>query len=99
MSDRKLLRTNLGLNFSEGARLLWLKMQRKGWSQTDLAGKLETSSGVVCRWLYGDRRPTLEFALVIQRVLGIAAGLWHAKPVTKFVLPANDARPRTGTDG
>lgn len=81
-------RTELGESFSEGARLLWLAMQERGWSQGQLTKALEAKPGMVSRWLYGDTKPGWDWAEKIREVVGIAFDAWAMKPTASFVPPA-----------
>lgn len=60
-------------------------LERRGWSQTDLAERLGVSTAAVSRWLSGERTPSLEMAFRIEELLGIPAETWRPE--------------RTGTDG
>lgn len=53
-------------------------LNERGWTQNELARQLETSSAVVSRWLTGQRRPELEMAVRLQRLLGISVESWIA---------------------
>lgn len=48
----------------------------RGWNQTELSEQLGVSTGVVSRWLKGQRVPCWSSALKIERLLGIPARLW-----------------------
>jgi transcriptional regulator with XRE-family HTH domain len=88
MARQPLHRTRLGSKFSEGARLLWQTMEARGWTQVELAAELEVDSGLVSRWLYGERVPGREMALRIEEKLGIDPKFWGQKPTIAFVPPA-----------
>jgi transcriptional regulator with XRE-family HTH domain len=88
---RRLLRTVKGKDFSEGARRLWLALERKRLSQLDAGSLLGTDGATVCRWLYGERRPSLEFAFKIEKLFRIDAKLWLDEPTEAFEFPG--ARP------
>ena len=91
---RRLTRTTLGPSFSEGARLLWGVLLRRGLSQVDLAAMLRDPNGVpvkqstVNRWLYGERRPSLGIVVQFADLFRIPARAWSLKPSRRFVLPA-----------
>lgn len=87
-STMKQFRTNFGPRFSEGARLAWLGMQRRGWSQSVLQEKLHCTGGLVTRWLYGDRVPSVRWATEIERLLGVRVAKWAEPASVAFVLPA-----------
>jgi transcriptional regulator with XRE-family HTH domain len=100
--SRRLYRDHLGPKFSEAARLVWLAMAERGWSQSDLARELETDTENVCRWLYGDRRPTRPFDRRFRVLLGVDESLWDADPTEPFTPPALEQRTAlqaTGTEG
>lgn len=79
----------LGTHFSEGSRRLWSAMKERGWKQTDLARALgKKNTGIVNRWLYGDRRPDRNSALLLQKTLGIEVTLWDAEPSEPFTVPS-----------
>lgn len=109
MKARKGHRTELGPYFSEGARLAWLALDKRGWSQADLQRRLKGRArpdgtslplrpGVVSRWLYGDRRPSTDALVQLEHVLGVPVTAWLRPPLRKFSPPHAEAK-RTGTDG
>lgn len=81
-----MFRAALGPHFSEGARRLWAVVDVLG--RSSVARTLGVQSGVVGRWLYGDRRPSIECAAKIERELRIPARLFAAAPLEPFVPPA-----------
>lgn len=92
-------RTELGPKFSEGARLLWVEMDKRDWSGFRLGNELGLASGQVVRYLYGDRVPVLELAMKIKDVLGIEPESFTHPPSTLFVPPAaREELAPTGTD-
>ena len=88
---RKLYRSELGAHFSEGARQLWIVLQRAKETQDGAGARLHVSRGYVCRILYGDFCPGLDLCLRMQKEYGINPGLWLKKPKSVFIPPA--ARP------
>jgi transcriptional regulator with XRE-family HTH domain len=52
------------------------ELARRGWTQGELARRLGTSSGVVCRWLTGERLPGLDLALRVESLLGVDPKHW-----------------------
>lgn len=72
-------------------------------TQSDLRRALRTRSGgdvavgTVGRWLYGDRIPTVDYVLQIQKLFGISPLAFKKKARGHFILPA--LRKKTGTDG
>lgn len=85
---RKLTRTGVGPHFGEAARLLWIELFTRGWSQSFAAQSLGIARGFFSRILYGDQKAGRELALRIEARLGIAPALWDAPPREPFVLPA-----------
>jgi len=45
-------------------------------SQSELALRLGVRRSTVCRWLSGERKPSLEMALRLKAVLGISPDTW-----------------------
>jgi ribosome-binding protein aMBF1 (putative translation factor) len=90
--SRRPHRTELGNHFSEGARLLWLAVAARDGSQTVLAHEIHVGVAVLNRWLYGERKPSRQFAAIIEARLGIPASAWDAKVRGRFVLPAVAAK-------
>lgn len=88
MASKKRTRLDKGDKFSEGSRLLWLALRKRGvnasQARTILGCKHE---GTVDRLLYGDRRAGLELALNIEKHFAVPASAWHAEPKKPFELP------------
>lgn len=81
-------RTTLGDRFTEGARRMWLELDKRSWQQSDLSAFLEEPLAKVHTWLYGDAIPVLKSALNIQKKLGIDPLLFAKDPVRPFQPPA-----------
>ncbi len=87
-------RTTLGKQFSEGARLAWLALAKRGWTASDLRERMTGTSGeilgvgVADRMLYGDSLPSLLSATQIEKLLGVPSAAWTRPPSRSFVLPA-----------
>jgi ribosome-binding protein aMBF1 (putative translation factor) len=81
-------RTTLGERFTEGARQLWVTLDKKSWQQLDLANFLGEPLAKVHTWLYGDAVPVLQAALNIEKKLGIEPSLFARKPYRPFQPPA-----------
>jgi hypothetical protein len=54
---------------------------------TESRKKKKRNTGVVIRWLYGDRTPDRDFSLLLQGRYGIDAGLWSKRPEEPFTPP------------
>lgn len=94
----------LGDHFSEGARLLWVALESRGWSQGQMAKAISAKGGVVPRWLYGDTKPSWTWAVTLRETFEIPLEAWTMQPTEPFVPPAarsehaaNDAALPTGT--
>ena len=61
---------------TRGPKLLERALARKGWSQGDLERELGAGDAVVSKWINGVRTPGLEYALKIERLLGVPAESW-----------------------
>lgn len=94
--SRLLQKARLGRHFTEGARQLWLVVLGKNWSQRELARQVAEASGkktkhnrsaLMSRWLYGERKPTLHYVLILQELLNIDPALWEKPPVEPFTPP------------
>ncbi len=57
-----------------------LAMEAKGWRGADLADAIGVDRATPHAWLWADRKPDLEKAVVIERVLGIQVELWTVPP-------------------
>ena len=82
-------RTFLGPKQTEGARLLRLARERKGWSIGLLAQQLGITTGACFRILWCDGLPDFEEASKIEDVLGIKMRLWAAAPKKEIEIIAN----------
>ena len=72
----------MGPHTSAGVALLWRALQKRGWSQGDLARFLGVHSGHVNRWLHGDRKPGRKPAGMLEEHLGVPMGSWD-EPLSK----------------
>lgn len=63
-------------------------MANRGESQTELTKVLAMPLGQLSKLLYGDRKPGLKWAAVIEAKLGIVMPLWSKDPEHPFVPPA-----------
>lgn len=55
---------------------LKVALERKQWSQVDLAIKLGVNKSAVCRFVNGTKVPTLGVAVCIEELLGIPVAHW-----------------------
>jgi len=81
-------RRHLGPRFSEGARLLWTKLERLGLTAADVRREVRASSGLVEMWLYGEKVPRIEYAGRLNEKFGIPVHKWVEQPKRSFVPPA-----------
>jgi transcriptional regulator with XRE-family HTH domain len=84
----RLSRQTLGAKFNEGARLLWLALLSRGWSQFAATHELGLGKGQLSKILYGDQRPGRAKAEKIKVKLGIHPTLWDRAPAEPFSPPA-----------
>ncbi len=60
-------------------------LEAHGLSQGAFARRLGVKSGVVCRWVSGQRVPTVHYALAIERETGgaVPVSAWEEKPAPR----------------
>ncbi len=68
------------VGLSEGAVRMKAALVDRGWTQNELARRLGTSSGLMSRWLNGDRTPDRSSAVQIEKLLGIKPELFDRLP-------------------
>lgn len=68
--------------------MLRRRLRELGWSQAEFAARVGASPSQVCRWLSGDRTPSLKHGLAVERATGVRASAWVSTPSA-----------RTGTEG
>ena len=54
---------------------LRVELDKRGWTQNELAKKLGVNSGTLSRWL-GGRTPPLRVLLWIESELGVSPSMW-----------------------
>lgn len=81
-------RKHIGAHFSEGARLLWEKIDQLRITAEDVRRGVGAGSGVVQWWLYGDKRPGIVYAQRLEESFGVPMVAWTQEPTAKFVPPA-----------
>lgn len=64
---------------TKGTEATWEAMRARGWRPCDVARQLGCHSGLVCRWLHGQRIPRVEWAEKIERLLGVDVRLWAVR--------------------
>lgn len=84
----KLNRTELGPLFSEGARLLWLAIQREGLLSAPAAAEVGADSSLFHRWLYGERKPGRTHGNALSERFGVPSDSWDMEPSEPFAPPA-----------
>ncbi len=92
MSNLKGTRT-LGDRQSEGLRRLRLAMESRGWRARELAEAIGVDKATPHAWLWGDLKPDMEKASVIERVLSIPIVLWTLPPEKPIPLPGEQRSP------
>jgi hypothetical protein len=77
MTTRRTPRRAVGPKFSEAARRLWAEAEsRFDGNQAALAESVGATSGMLSKWLWGDRKPSLRYGSRIETELGIPVALW-----------------------
>ena len=87
-TTKRSYRTQLGQFFSEGSVLLWKATGRYEGGREELTRKLGIARGMLSTWLYGDRRPGIDKAVMLAKVLKIPVAAWLAVPSEPFSPPA-----------
>lgn len=88
VTTKRLYRTELGDQFNEGARLLWLALLARSETQADIKKRLGCSAGRASRWLYGVQRPGAVWIAKIEENYGVPAISWGQPPSEQFSPPA-----------
>lgn len=87
-------RTDLGSQFSEGARQLWLYSAANGITLNAMNWKAEFATARMYMYAFGDHLPNLHSAFRIKDLFGIDPRLFITKPKRPFVVPiTRPARP------
>jgi plasmid maintenance system antidote protein VapI len=81
-------RLTIGPHFSEGTRLLWEEIEKRGGNVSTVRKILDMPRDRMSRLLYGDRRVTFDQSQKCMSLLGIPTDSWWEKPKSKFELPA-----------
>lgn len=83
-------RRALGPHFNEGARLLWLALDKAGDSvrEIDRLTSATQAVGSSIRWLYGDGRPGTGARVKLEERYGVPILAWDQPPTAPFVVPA-----------
>lgn len=91
-------RTTLGTKYSEAARLLWEHAVERHWTHADLSRylgseRVKCNTGMLSRWLWGDRKPSRQWAARIQKkIKKIKLDLWDAAAVALTLPVSNTPR-------
>jgi hypothetical protein len=80
-------RARLGRYFSDGARQLWLLLLKGTLTLEDVGRVGSWSRGAAHHWLYGDRRPSIKAALVLEKFFRIPIAAWAKAPRRPFRVP------------
>lgn len=80
-------RARLGRYFSDGARQLWLLLGKGTLTLEDVGRVGSWSRGTAHHWLYGDRRPGLRAALLLEKFFRIPVTAWTRAPKRPFLVP------------
>ena len=77
----------MGTKFSEGARLLWGKIEGRKLLLAEAARKLKWPRSTLARVLYGERLPGVALLADVARVFRVPMGRWAEPPTVAFVPP------------
>jgi plasmid maintenance system antidote protein VapI len=69
-----------GAALSLGAVRLAEEMRRRGLSAADVGRAVDAGRHVVCRWLSGQRRASIEYAVRIESLFGVPVADWTKAP-------------------
>ncbi len=79
MADVSRRRTKLGEKASAALPLLWAEMERRGWTDADLARELNEYTGKIAKLVYGDRKPGRVLSGKLLTRLGIPFDSWEQR--------------------
>jgi hypothetical protein len=84
---RPATRSRLGPLWSEGARLLWGVYEQRYDSFSEMADDIGCPRASLHRWMYGERRPGLRWAVKIQGLYKIRPAQFFAAATAAFAPP------------
>jgi hypothetical protein len=84
-------RAHVGRYYSDGARRMWRLIEAGAFTLEDVGRAGSWSRGLPHSWLYGDRRPSLGSALVLEKLFGIPVAAWTSPPSEPFSPPPQAA--------
>jgi hypothetical protein len=92
MANHRSYRRHLGPKFSEGARLLWVRVEKLG-SLAKVGAKIKDRTGLgvvglLPKWLYGDQCPDAVWRARLNTLFRISFTAWDEQPAETFVPPA-----------
>lgn len=83
-----MIRVMSPIHLTDGVPLLKAAMAREGLSNADLERAVDAEgSGLITRWLKGDRRPGLQHAVKLRDLLAIPVDSW-LDPDERIAIPA-----------
>jgi transcriptional regulator with XRE-family HTH domain len=85
---RRTYRRHLGPKFSEGARLLWARIERRRLSFSEAAELLGWTRPALSNVLYGERLPGVALAAVVAQRFRVPITAWARPASVPFVTPA-----------
>ena len=69
-----------GAMLSLGATILAEQMRKRGLSSADVGRAIDAGRNVVCRWLSGQRRASLHYAVKLESLYGVPVPSWTQDP-------------------
>ncbi len=78
----------VGPAFSRGAEMLNAYLVKHEISQTAFGESVGVAGAVVTRWVHGDRRPGLRFAILLEKEARIPLAAWNQKPTRTRIAAA-----------
>lgn len=65
---------------AKGPTLLAAYLKKHSLSQREAELRVGAASGMICRWLSGQRIPSLRFAILLERAFGVPLRAWRDAP-------------------
>lgn len=76
-------------DYREGAKAFAVALAKSGLSQGELERRIGVTKGASTRWMQAVSRPSVHFALQLERLLGLDPAIWEtSKEKKKEAAPA-----------
>jgi transcriptional regulator with XRE-family HTH domain len=86
MTGARIVVSKFGPYVSEGSRLLWVAVRRKGLTLDALRVELGVGAGMLGRWLRGEQRPGGKGRAILHARFRIGPSTWDVPPSKAFSL-------------